>query len=331
MNTIWLAFITGLTTGGVSCFAVQGGLLATSLSRQDKDSQKSAVTLFLVGKLVAYTILGALLGLLGSSIIISPKVQGWMQIMAGLFMLVTVGRLLDLHPIFRRFVITPPKKLFRLVRAKSINEGLLSSTLLGFLTVLIPCGVTQAMMLLAVSSGSMVVGSLVMASFTLGTSPVFFALGLASSQLFKHRSLKYVAGLAIITLAVMSINTGQVLRGSVHTLQNYYLAATNQSETKGNVIAAQQDGNGNQTVNINVFSNGYKSDVQTIKAGIPVTLNLTSNNVQGCSRAFTIPEYNVSKVLPQTGTTKIEFTPTKKGRLTYTCSMGMYTGYFNVI
>ena len=26
MYTIWLAFLTGLTTGGLSCLAVQGGL-----------------------------------------------------------------------------------------------------------------------------------------------------------------------------------------------------------------------------------------------------------------------------------------------------------------
>ncbi len=332
MDNLLLALITGLTTGGVSCFAVQGGLLATSLSRQDKKNQKQAVGLFLAGKIIGYSILGAFLGLLGSSIIISPKIQGWMQILAGVFMLLAVGRLLDLHPIFRRFVFTPPKSLFRLVRAKSLNEGLVSSSLLGFLTILIPCGVTQAMMLLAVSSGSIVMGSLIMFSFTVGTSPVFFALGLASSELFKHKSLKYVAGLAILTLALMSINTGQVLRGSAHTLQNYYLAATNQTTNgSSDVKAAKVDQSGNQTVNITVFSNGYESDVKTLKSGVPVILNLTSDNVQGCSRAFTIPEYNISKILPETGVVSLEFTPTKKGRLTYTCSMGMYTGWFDII
>jgi hypothetical protein len=32
MNNIWFAFITGLTAGGISCLAVQGGLLASALS-----------------------------------------------------------------------------------------------------------------------------------------------------------------------------------------------------------------------------------------------------------------------------------------------------------
>jgi len=93
------------------------------------------------------------------------------------------------------------------------------------LTVLIPCGVTQAMMLLSVASGSAIYGGLILAAFVLGTSPVFFALGLASNQILARKSLKYLAATAIFVLGVMSINTGQILRGSVHTLQNYWAAA----------------------------------------------------------------------------------------------------------
>ena len=32
MNQLMIAFITGLTTGGLSCLAVQGGLLTTTLA-----------------------------------------------------------------------------------------------------------------------------------------------------------------------------------------------------------------------------------------------------------------------------------------------------------
>ena len=38
MAALWVAFITGITTGGLSCMAVQGGLLASSLANQiEKD------------------------------------------------------------------------------------------------------------------------------------------------------------------------------------------------------------------------------------------------------------------------------------------------------
>src|SRR5919108_6449228 len=76
---IFIAFITGLTTGGLSCLAVQGGLLASSLAHQiEQDyleqslgqkprSKKHApdqvkrsstalpIFLFLLAKLIAYT------------------------------------------------------------------------------------------------------------------------------------------------------------------------------------------------------------------------------------------------------------------------------------
>jgi sulfite exporter TauE/SafE len=95
MNQLIIAFITGLTTGGLSCLAVQGGLLTSSLeqqleqqldlqieqeiaARRARRSGKNRnrvlahprlalpILLFLAAKLAAYTVLGFLLGALGS-------------------------------------------------------------------------------------------------------------------------------------------------------------------------------------------------------------------------------------------------------------------------
>ncbi len=325
MNNIWLPLITGITTGGLSCFAVQGGLLTSALAQEGtgdvKYLKEKSILMFLLAKLVAYTLLGALLGTLGSAIVISPVFQGWLQIFVGFYMLATAGRLLDLHPIFRYFVIQPPKAFLKLARRGSQAQSFFAPALLGFLTVLIPCGITQAMMLLAISSGSAYLGASIMFFFVLGTSPVFFLIGLAATSLLKNKTFAVVAAAFILILGIMSINSGQILRGSVHTLQNYWKVIVNSSETAkiGSVV------------NITVRSNGYESDVNTLKVGVPVKLNLITNNVGGCARAFTIPAFNISKVLPATGKTTIEFTPNKPGLLTYTCSMGMYSGSFNVI
>jgi sulfite exporter TauE/SafE len=334
MNNIWLAFITGLTTGGISCFAVQGGLLASSISHQETKYHKTSVIFFLIAKLAAYTILGALLGYLGSKVLLSPKTQGYMQIFAGFVMIIAVGKLLDIHPVFKKFSITAPKSIYRLARKQSDKEGIFIPGVLGALTVFIPCGVTQAMMLLAISSGNAFWGGIILFSFILGTTPVFFILGLASNKIFENPKLKYLGALAIFVLAIVSINTGQVLRGSSHTFQNYYLAASGKLDldnetTKGKIAGVNTSGS--QEAEIQVVTGGYRSDTQSLQSGIPVTLKLITNNTRGCSRAFTIPTYNISKILPETGVETVEFTPTQKGRLVYTCSMGMYTGYFEVI
>ncbi|OGL45471.1 MAG: hypothetical protein A2W05_07265 [Candidatus Schekmanbacteria bacterium RBG_16_38_10] len=88
---------------------------------------------------------------------------------------------------------------------------------------------------------------------------------------------------------------------------------------------------GKQEVTITVNNNGYETNVTQLKVNIPVKLTLETRNTRSCARAFVIPSLNISKVLPESGETMIEFTPTKKGRLTFSCSMGMYSGYWEII
>jgi len=129
--------------------------------------------------------------------------------------------------------------------------------------------------------------------------------------------------------AVLSINGGLGLTGSSYTLQNYYRAATTPTGELGSGNRATVAG-GVQDVTITVRNNGYTASATTIKRGTPVRLTLTTDNTQGCIRAFTIPDLGISKVLPVTGSETVEFTPAKAGRLAYSCSMGMYTGSFYV-
>lgn len=338
MNNVWIALITGLTTGGISCLAVQGGLLASSVSQQEesyveKTKKWKALAVFLVSKIFVYTLLGIGLGLIGSALTLSPKLLGWMQIFAGLFMLATAGRLLKLHPIFRYFVIQPPKWVLRLMRNQTKNRSLFAPLFLGFLTILIPCGVTQAMIVLAVASGSPLYGALIMFAFTLGTSPIFFAMGLTIVELLKRKVFVYPASFAIVVFGLISINGGQVLRGSVHTLQNYGVALKSIISSEGMVkgASAKFDKEGRQQVSLNVTDHGYSSDTTTLKSGIPVKMTFLSKNVTSCAKSFLIPSLGISKILPENGTSEIEFTPTKLGALSYTCGMGMYTGQFIVI
>ncbi len=326
MNTFLLAFLTGLTSGGISCIAVQGGLLAATIADSGKNKIKTTL-LFLIAKLVAYTLLGGFLGLFGASFVVAPKVQGWLQIAVGLFMVATAARLLNIHPIFRYTVLQPPVKFMRILSKVSKDTSNFAPILLGFLTVLIPCGVTQAMMIYAIGSGSVLNGALTMFAFVLGTFPIFFLFGVVSTEVFKNKILTAVAATIILYIGVLSINSGQILRGSVHTLQNYWSVIAGSNIVSGKINIE----NGYQLVKIDVFAKGYKADTNTLKVGVPVKLTLVSNNVLSCARAFVIPNLGISKILPVTGETVIEFTPTTTGILTYTCSMGMYTGYFNVV
>lgn len=328
MNIIWIAFLTGLTTGGISCLAVQGGLLTTAITGTER--KLPLVGLFILFKLIGYTMLGFLLGYLGSTLTLGPRVLGYVQIGVGLFMLATALRLAEVHPIFRYFVIQPPRWTYRLLKNTSRSGSWFAPALLGFLTILMPCGVTQATMAMAVASGNALLGATIMAAFILGTSPVFFILGATVVELMQKKAFSYVAAAIVGIFAVLSINGGVGLTGSPFTLQNYWKVATGSFQRSVSGAGAPVE-NGVQQVTIDVQANGYTASAQTIKKGVPVRLTMKTHGSLGCSRAFTIPDYNISKVLPLTGTDTIEFTPNKTGTLVYTCSMGMYTGQFTVV
>ncbi|HKC04389.1 MAG TPA: sulfite exporter TauE/SafE family protein [Patescibacteria group bacterium] len=332
MNNFWLAFITGLTSGGISCFAVQGGLLTSAIASNEeievsRSLKAKALIIFLGSKLAAYAVLGFILGSLGSSLNISPKIQGYLLIFVGIYMLLTAARLLNIHPIFRYFEIAPPKFILRMMRNQAQAKSFFTPMILGTMTVFIPCGVTQAMMLLAIASGSALLGAGIMFFFVLGTTPVFFAIGYAATELMKKKIFNIVAAVAIAIIGILSINSGQILRGSVHTLQNYWTVLIGK-DSQGRIAIFE---GGFQEATIEVKSNGYTSDTDTLKLGVPVKLVLNSHGVRSCAKSFVIPSLSLFKILPEDGSEVLEFTPNKKGLLTYACGMGMYTGSFNVV
>ncbi len=256
-GSLWLVFLTGLTAGGLSCVAVQGGLLATTIARREqllleKKSQAvghaTPILLFLGAKLVAYTLLGALLGLFGSWISLSPTMRGGLQILIGLFMLGMALQMFDVHPIFRYLVIQPPKRIQRFIRQNSKTDDVLTPLFLGALTVFIPCGVTQAMELLALGSGSATQGALIMFAFVLGTSPIFYLLGVATARLSSvwEGTFMRIAATTIAVMALYSILGGTRLLGVViptFAASSEAVAEANQAattESEGSNVASDE-------------------------------------------------------------------------------------------
>ena len=150
-----------------------------------------------------------------------------MQIGAGVVMIMMAVNLLGVRRL-RRLVPPPPPTLARFVRRRTRSQTLLGPAVLGFLTVLIPCGVTMSVMVQAIASGSPVVGAVGMGVFVLGTSPLFAVLGYAvrrSSNLLRG-CLGKAAAVAVIVAGLLSINSGLVLSGSSVTLERAWEGLT---------------------------------------------------------------------------------------------------------
>jgi uncharacterized protein len=348
-------FLTGLTTGGLTCLAVQGGLLATALPRQvvipaakqSRKGQPSTATLtsiqlpknplpvvyFMAAKLIAYTILGFLLGTLGAAVQVTPTIQAVMQMIAGLFMVATALNMLNVHPIFRFAVIQPPKALTRLIRNQAKSQEMFTPALLGLMTVLIPCGTTQAMEVLAISSGSPILGTLIMFAFVLGTSPTFLVLGFLATRLRgKFQNLfAATAALLILFLGVISLDGALNLLGSPLTPSRLIAAVLRSDKfTPSGALTAAQVVDGIQEITLTVEYSGYSPDYINAQSGQPIRLRLVTNESYGCARAFTIPSLGINEILPETGETVIDLPAQPRGMLQFTCSMGMYSGVINI-
>ncbi len=328
MPNLWIIFTTGLLAGGLTCMAVQGGLLATTIVQQTGKGKVWPIASFLAAKLVAYALLGALLGWLGSLIQFSLRLQATLTIAVAIFMIGTALALLNVHPVFRYFILQPPAVLRRLIRRNARASSLFAPALLGAFTIFIPCGTTQAMMALAIASGNPVWGSLILATFVLGTSPLFFFAGYSMEWIKGLLADRFapVAATVIVGLAVWNINGGAVLLGSPVSIQSvareFYCTVTFCDTSVNAATRSATD-----VVNITIQSNGYTVDNPVIPAGRKVRIKLANMSGGGCTQAFTIPKYGIQKVVPLGGTDEFEFiAPKEPGELAFMCSMGMFGG-----
>ena len=348
MNQYLIAFFTGLTTGGLSCLAVQGGLLASSLERQIEQDMLSRpasggktrkkmppkrahfqialpILLFLGAKITAYTLLGLLLGALGSVLKLNTATRAILLILIGIFMVGNALRMFNVHPIFRYFAIEPPKFITRYIRRTSKNSELFTPLFLGALTVLIPCGVTQAMMAVAMGTGDPWQAAGLMLAFTLGTSPVFFVVSYLATELGSRMESIFLRLVAIVILALglISIDSGFTLMGAP--------SVSNWIEAWGSAPQVSQNSPGPAGVSgvllLNATNSGYSPRILHAKANTPLKLNMVTADTYSCARGFVIPVLNVEELLPASGTVLIDIPAQKAGTvMQFTCSMGMYTG-----
>ena len=222
------------------------------------------------------------------------------------------------------------------VKNTTKSKDLFAPALLGALTIFIPCGTTLAMEVFAISSGSPILGAAIMATFVLGTFPLFLGLGFLTTTLgdtFKTKFFK-IAGILVLYLGVTSFNGALVLAGSPVTLQTIREAipiSIDLSEGELSENSFVKTENGVQIVDIAVFPTGYSPNNVQVKQGIPVRLNLKSGGRLGCTSQFRIPSLGISKNIPLSGVAEVDFTPSMKGKIVFTCSMGMYSGIIDVI
>lgn len=355
-GSLWVVLLVGLTAGFSTCMALVGGLvLGASARHAEKHPEATSMEkfrphlFFNAGRIASYALLGGVLGIIGSVFQLGSLSLGILTIIVGVVMLLMGLQLIEIFPALQRIKITFPKTFVRALGMERHQKEYshTSSMLLGALTFFLPCGFTQAMQLYAMSTGDFLSGAMVMGVFALGTAPGLLGVGgLASvvKGIFAKRFFK-LAGMVVILLSLFNISNGYTLTGWDLLPEGYSNVSSERRnvsndpdkrfENKGNNPRAASDPNvtmenGVQVVKMSEGSRGYFPNKFTIKKDVPVRWVINAENPYSCASFLVVPKLNIEKTL-KAGENIIEFTPQQEGRINFSCSMGMYTGYFKVV
>ena len=186
------------------------------------------------------------------------------------------------------------------------------------------------MEVLAVTSGDALQGALIMGSFVLGTMPVFMFIGIATARLSETWRSYFLRSAAVL-LVLMSLYS---FNGILTALDSPYSVQRIVEVMRTPIGASSQVtpiSDGVQKVTIQITNSGYTPRTFTVKSGLPVELKVMAGEVYSCATAFTFRAFGINANIRPNTNQIFNFTPTKKGRYTFSCSMGMYSGTMEVI
>jgi sulfite exporter TauE/SafE len=175
-------------------------------------------TLYNLGRVLTYTMLGGLVGLVGRGLSLAGVQQGLSVGMGVLMVLVAVvpwvhrqvQRLEQTPSAFLRRVTTPIGSLYE-------RGGLGAMLLIGLLNGLLPCGFVYAALGTAVTAGSVGDSMAFMAAFGLGTGPAMLGVSLVgrlAGTAWRAR-LRRLAPVGLAVVGVLLILRGLALGGMI--------------------------------------------------------------------------------------------------------------------
>jgi len=324
--SLLLLFGAGLLTG-FHCIAMCGGFVVSYTAKNALQGHKSFTQHLVYGgsKVVSYTIIGGIFGLIGGIFAFSIGLRGWIAIIAGIFMIFYALGIFGIK-FFRIFQF---KFGFMSKLTSEVPSGAyLSPMIIGLLNGLfLACGPLQAMYLYAAGTSSFFQGASSLFAFGLGTLPVMLGFGFFATTISHKTTGKIlkVSAIIVLVLGLIMLNRGLNLTGSNFSYEIIKTKITGTNLNVSNVVVS----NGVQEINMNVDASGYSPNSFVLKQGVPVKWNINVLQLTGCNSELVANAYNIDIKLKQ-GLQTIEFTPDKTGTIQFTCGMGMLHGSFVV-
>lgn len=207
-----IALLFASLVGSLHCVGMCGAFVAFAVGTGDESGWHSKAVLnaaYNGGRLLTYTLLGAIGGALGAALNLGGSligVQRFAAIAAGVIMII-FGLTTLMRVLGAKLPKTPvPKVIHKVVGAgQAVAMGMKPvprALTIGLLTTLLPCGWLYAYAAVAAGTASPVYGALTMAVFWLGTVPALAALGAGVQSLIGVLGRHMPAATAIVIVLV---------------------------------------------------------------------------------------------------------------------------------
>ena len=292
-------FIFGIIAGFSSCGALLSGIIVTYNKQRWQ---------LLLGRILGYTLVGGILGFLGEKMAIGVFTNVLLILVSIVMIIVSLQMMRVAWA--NKIKLNLPKSWIKYRENKKIPW------IVGFLTVLLPCGFTLLVEGVAVLSGSFLNGLILMLVFVLGSSIPLWLIGLSSEKMIKNQK---AMGLLVLFLVAY----------------NLYLQFNLGQYTQKDLNINKQISSENIKVVKVSYSNFGLSPYQiTVKKGEKVRLEIeVLVNEYGCMSTILLPDlYEKPQTLTKGKTLVMEFTPKKTGVYQFVCAMGVpHKGELNVV
>jgi sulfite exporter TauE/SafE/copper chaperone CopZ len=229
-----MIFLVGLLTG-LHCIGMCGSfVIGYTFNNEGKDhSIYRSHILYGTGKILSYTVFGALFGFVGSFFRLVPLVSGLSIGIAGIFLVLYGMNMLNIFSGLKFVRIRLPKSLMHYIseNKKYFRNPFFVGIFSGFI---FGCGPLQVMYVMAAGVGSAITGAKILALFGLGTLPALFSFGLLTRMLSGKMTRHFIhaSGIILIVFGLTMINNGIVRSKSGNDLQSAHPCCQKQIDQK---------------------------------------------------------------------------------------------------
>lgn len=234
MTALILAVFAASLMGSLHCAGMCGAFVAFAVGFDDRSDHRRRAALqasYNTGRLLTYTILGGIAGMLGGAFNAAGQLMGFQRIAVivagGAMMIFGMAAILRLTG-----VNLPPPPVpgamktaaARAMRYAMDRPPLLRAFLTGLTTTLLPCGWLYAFVITSAGTGSAAMGMLTMAVFWSGTLPALVALGTGVQVIAARlpglgRRIPLITALLVVVVGMFNVFDPGRLDGALRAAQ----------------------------------------------------------------------------------------------------------------